>query len=33
MLSSRKLKTDASGGLKAQETGFFMPDPESLFIH
>ena len=33
VLSPRKLKTDASGGLKAQEAGFFMPDPESVFIH
>lgn len=33
VLSPRKLKTDASGGLKAQEAGFYMPDPESVFIH
>ena len=33
VLSPRKLKTDASGGLKAQEAGFFMPDPESVFVH
>ncbi|KAK3174022.1 putative PKS/NRPS-like protein biosynthetic cluster [Lepraria neglecta] len=33
VLSSRKLKTDASVGLKAQEAGFFMPDPESFFVH
>ncbi|CAF9923469.1 hypothetical protein IMSHALPRED_005936 [Imshaugia aleurites] len=33
MLSSRKLKTDASGGLKAQKAGFSIPDSESFFIH
>ena len=31
--SSRKMKTDASEGLGAREAGFFMPDPESVFIH
>lgn len=29
----RKLKTDASDGLMVQEGGFFMPDPESVFVH
>lgn len=33
VLSSRKLKTDASGDLNVQEAGFFMPDPESVFVH
>lgn len=33
VVSSRKLKTDASGGLRAQEAGFFMPDEESVFVH
>ena len=33
VLSPRKLKTDASGNLKAHEAGFFMPDPESVFVH
>ena len=33
VLSPRKLKTDASENLKAQEAGFFMPDPESVFVH
>ena len=31
--STRKIKTDASEGLMAQEAGFFMPDPESVFVH
>lgn len=31
--SGRKLKTDASEGLNVQEAGFFMPDPESVFVH
>ena len=31
--SVRKLKTDASEGMNVQEAGFFMPDPESVFIH
>ena len=31
--SARKLKTDASEGMNVQEAGFFMPDPESVFIH
>lgn len=31
--STRKVKTDASEGLMAQEAGFFMPDPESVFVH
>ena len=33
VLSPRKIKTDASTGLKAQEAGFYMPDPESVFVH
>ena len=31
--STRKIKPDASEGLTAQEAGFFMPDPESVFVH
>ena len=31
--STRKIKTDASEGLMAQEAGFFMPDPQSVFVH
>lgn len=31
--STRKIKTDASEGLMAQEAGFFMPDPESVWVH
>lgn len=31
--SPRKLKTDASGELRTQEAGFFMPNPESVFVH
>ncbi|KAL8676104.1 MAG: hypothetical protein Q9186_007343 [Xanthomendoza sp. 1 TL-2023] len=31
--STRKVKTDASEGLCAQEAGFYMPDPESVLIH
>lgn len=31
--SARKLKTDASEGMNVQEAGFFMPDPESVFVH
>lgn len=31
--NTRKLKTDASEGLEVQEGGFFMPDPESVFVH
>ena len=31
--STRKIKTDASEGLMAQEAGFFMPDSESVFVH
>ena len=31
--SSRKIKTDTSEGLVAQEAGFLMPDPESVFVH
>ena len=31
--STRKIKTDASEGLMAPEAGFFMPDPESVFVH
>ena len=31
--STRKIKTDASEGLMAQEAGFFMPDPESVLVH
>ncbi|KAL8994171.1 MAG: hypothetical protein Q9169_005790 [Polycauliona sp. 2 TL-2023] len=31
--SPRKIKTDASEGLCAQEAGFYMPDPESVLIH
>ena len=33
VLSPRKLKTDASAGVRAQEAGFFMPDPDSVFVH
>lgn len=33
VLSPKKIKTDASEGLNAQEAGFFMPDPESVFVH
>ena len=33
VLSPRKMKTDASVGLNAQEAGFYMPDPESVFVH
>lgn len=29
----RKIKTDASEGLVAQEAGFLMPDPESVLVH
>lgn len=31
--SSRKLKTDASRGMRTQEAGFYMPDVESVFLH
>lgn len=31
--SSRKIKTDASQGMMAQEAGFLMPDPESVLVH
>ena len=31
--STRKFKTDASDGLMVQEGGFFMPDPESVWVH
>ena len=31
--SARKIKTDASEGLMAQEAGFLMPDPESVLVH
>lgn len=31
--STRKIKTDASEGSMAQEAGFFMPDPESVWVH
>jgi Choline/Carnitine o-acyltransferase len=31
---TRKIKTDASEGVRAQDTGgFLMPDPESLWVH
>ena len=33
VISTSKIKTDASEGLMAQEVGFFMPDPESVFVH
>ena len=31
--SPRKIKTDSTEGLRAQEAGFLMPDPESVFVH
>lgn len=31
--STRKIKTDASEGLMVQEAGFYMPDPESVWVH
>ena len=31
--SPKKLKTDNAEGMLSQEAGFFMPDPESFFVH
>jgi hypothetical protein len=31
--SSRKIKTNPSQGLMAQEAGFLMPDPEGVLVH
>ncbi len=31
--STRKIKTDASEAFMAQEAGFFMQDPESVWVH
>lgn len=31
--NTRKIKTDASDNMLVQEGGFFMPDPESVWVH
>lgn len=31
--STRKIKTDATEDLCAQEAGFYMPDPEGVLVH
>ncbi|TEY79898.1 hypothetical protein BOTCAL_0040g00130 [Botryotinia calthae] len=30
---TKKIKTDSAAGLKYQEAGYLMPDPESLLVH